>query len=217
MKTSHAKTNERQALTLLEVVIVVATILVAVSLLLPFLARSKTTATHVSCSNNLKQIGLAFRIFSTDSTDNFPMQVSTNRGGSGEFGLPSEVFRHFQALSNELGTPIILVCPQDRRIGAPGFDHLANSNISYFVGLNAQAARPDVMLSGDSNLTTNEVAIHSGLFPITTQTRIAFTRERHAANGNICMGDGSVNSLSGWNQRKVFPNTNSFTNWLAVP
>lgn len=206
-----------QALTRLEVVVVILVTLVLVGLFLPLLARSTTKAARISCSNNLKQIGLAFRLFGSGSINYFPMQASTNRGGSGEFGLSSEVFRHFQALSNVLGTPKILVCPADRRKGAPNFDNLANSNISYFIGLNAEEERPDVMLTGDSNLTTNEVAIHSGLFPITTQTRIAFTRERHAANGNICMGDGSVNSLSGWNQRKVFQSTKSFTNWLAVP
>ena len=207
----------RQALTRLEVVVIILVTLVVVGLLLPLLALHTQKAARVACTNNLKQIGLSFRIFATDHNDAFPMLVSTNQGGSSEFRFSPEVFRHFQTLSNELGTPKVLVCPEDRRTSAPNFDKLANTNISYFIGLDAQEERPEIVLSGDSNLTTNEVPVRAGIFPITSQTRIGFTRERHVNHGNICIGDGSVLSLSSWNLLKDFQNTNSFTNWLAVP
>jgi type II secretory pathway pseudopilin PulG len=217
MKALHSRIGERRGLTLLEAVIVVAILLVVAGVLLPLLAPFKAKASRVACTNNLKQIGLSFRIFATDHSDAFPMQVSTNQEGSSEFRNSSEVFRHFLVLSNELGTPKILVCPQDLRTNAPNFDNLANSNISYFVGLDGNETRPDVVLSGDSNLTTNEIPVRSGIFPITSQTRIGFTRERHITHGNICMSDGSVQVVSSSNLWQVFQSTNSFTNWLAVP
>ncbi|PYM10678.1 MAG: hypothetical protein DME18_15785, partial [Verrucomicrobia bacterium] len=130
------RTNGRfKGLTLIEVIVVIAVIAVLIGIVLPWWANSRRPSTGMACSNHLKQVGVAAHIFANDNDDRFPWQISTNTGGSHEYQpAPNSAFRHFQVMSNELSTPIILVCPQDRKRAyamnwVAGFD---NRNVSYF-------------------------------------------------------------------------------------
>jgi hypothetical protein len=72
----------------------IALIAFAGALLLPALARAKGKAQTVQCVNNMKQIGLAARIWSNDHNESFPPDLVS--------------------MSNELVRPNILVCPGDK-------------------------------------------------------------------------------------------------------
>jgi hypothetical protein len=157
------------------------------------------------------------RIFSTDHQDRFPVQSLTNKEGV-DFGKAAAVFRHFVAMSNELSTPKLLLCPADRnRKPATSFSSLVNTNLSYFVALDADQTRPQQFLSGDRNLSTNGQPVQPGLLELTDDIKVGFTAEMHRFQGNIVMGDGSVQQFSGPRLTHVMRISRGATNRLSVP
>lgn len=56
-------------LTLLELLIVIAIIMILASLLMPALKRAKDTAASIKCSGNLKQFGYVYNMYSADWND----------------------------------------------------------------------------------------------------------------------------------------------------
>jgi hypothetical protein len=81
-------------------------------LMLPALAKAKDKAQRINCVNNMKQIGLAARMWSNDHGGKFPPD--------------------FASMSNELVTPMILVCPGDSsKTRAMNWSEFGPGNLTY--------------------------------------------------------------------------------------
>jgi prepilin-type processing-associated H-X9-DG protein len=89
-----------------------------------------------------------------------------------------------------------------------GFD---NGNVSYFVGVDADDAHPQMLLSGDSNLAVNGKSAKSGLLTISQNHPATWTSDRHINQGNLGFADGSV--WQGADDKKL----EKFTGRLAIP
>jgi len=191
--------QRNRALTLTEVLVVIFVIVFVVALLLPALAAAKRKHARIGCVNNLKQIGIAFRLWEGDNNDKYPMSVSVTNGGAMELIATGNVAACFQVMSNELSTPKILLCPEDtHRAYATNFSTgFSGANISYFVSPDAVETYPQMILNGDDNLLVDGKPVQPGILNLRTGTTIAWTKDRHHGVGNIGMADGSAMQVTG--------------------
>jgi len=212
--------RRNRAMTLLEAVVVTFLLSMLAIVLLPALISSPHHGgQYVNCVNNLKQVGLAFRIWEGDNNDKYPMAVSVTNGGAMEAAAQGNPMTLFQVMSNELNTPLILVCPQDKhRQAAANFNStLTSANVSYFINVDASEVCPQEIMSGDDNLEIGGVPIKPGLQKIWTNTPVAWSSGRHKFCGNIGLADGSVQSENNSTLRYWLRSTNSTPIRLAIP
>jgi prepilin-type N-terminal cleavage/methylation domain-containing protein len=173
--------KSKSAFTLIELLVVIAIIAILAAMLLPALAAAKRKAQKISCVNNLKQVGLSYRLWSGDNGDKYPQAVTYTSGGANEYvghaaaaptrNTPGMVF---VTMSNELSTAKIIFCPSDNLHTAgsgygtnfadalgvtPGTTTILAAagvltKMSYFINGDATEADPQMILGGDDNIGT---------------------------------------------------------------
>ena len=205
------------AFALKELLVIIAVTFVLVALAFSYAAKAKANSRKIACVNNLKRAGLSFDIFLNDLDDKSPTGVSINKGGSMEYEINGEVFRHFRAMSNYLSTTKVLICPADNRKPAFNFSVLSNANISYFVAADSADRFPRSLFAGDRNLMTNGVAVGSGLLVLTTKVTLGWTAAQHKHSGNVVLGDGSVQQFTSALLQEQSAHSGVATNRLLIP
>lgn len=207
------------AMTLVEVLVVTVMVVILAVVLLPMLAAPKMRAPRIYCLNNIKQIGLSYRLWEADNNGIYPQGISVTNGGSMEMAATGNVAQTFLVMSNILTTPKILFCPSDRvATEATSFTGLANANISYFVSMDVtNNANPQMIISGDSNFEIGGVPVKSGLLQLGSNASVAWTAARHKNAGNIGLTDDSVQSETTTGLQNYLRQTGLATNRLAIP
>ena len=143
--------NKRtQALTRMEILVIIAVLAILAAMFLPRLTKKATPryqrSTRINCVNNLKQVGLSFRLWEGDNNNKCPMSVSVTNGGAMELIADGNVAELLSSHVQQLSSPRILICPADQGhvsavISKKDFD---NSHLSYFISPDADESYPQL-------------------------------------------------------------------------
>jgi len=144
------------------------------ALLLPAFAKAKTKAETINCVNNLKQLGLAVRLYSGDNNDKFPLATNW-----------------CDAIMPQVGTSRVFQCPGDASMLRSGYAY--NAALS---GLAEADIAPDTVLFFESDGDWNA---SGGKELLVTQSRHYKTYVVGFADGSVQqIQEGRLSQLR-WN------------------
>ena len=140
---------KRRGFTLIELLVVIAIIAILAAILLPALARAREAARRAACQNNLKQMGIVFKMYSGESRDRYP-QIHGDQPWGNSLPASCENGQNRASLAPK-GASIypeylsdwnVLICPSDPTAGDEGVMVVtsAPSQSCFYEG---QASRPD--------------------------------------------------------------------------
>jgi hypothetical protein len=215
-----------RAFTATEAMIVVVMLMVLAVLAMMWVkdqqAKSEKAA-RIRCVGNLKNLGLAFKVFANDNDDKFPFATTNVLAGGNDHTL----WLHFQAMSNECGSAKILVCPADRErydniksdfsAGPDGLASVGNAAVGFAAGLDASESNPNSILLLDRNLVTNSWNLRGKVLLAFPTRPPAWDGSQHKLRGNLALSDGSVQQVTLAGLSNQVAQAGIATNHLLLP
>ena len=178
MRRGPKACGRRGGFTLVELLVVIGIIALLISILIPVLGRARDQANRVACLSNIRQIGIAFRMYASDNKDWCPWAAPLNRPdlyadwihwrtGINNQGLASSAIAKYlgggQGLANNTALEKVFRCPSDRLQDRPSFTQYPYSyTMNIYFGSNGDypqaCAGPPTRFSTTRNASENGVA-----------------------------------------------------------
>jgi hypothetical protein len=202
----------------IDLIFCIVAVIVLIGLFLPVLPNERPRASRITCLNNLKQVGIGFRLYASDGTLYPP------------YKLTNQAWQYFQIAEKYIGSPKFLICPDDPSSMklesiALDFDGTTNSlsdrrfqnkSLSYFYGAGTAPADLSMLLAGDHHLTSSGQFTHGTLI-VKSNSLIAWTKDIHKGEGNVALADGSAQQLSTSKLRQQLASVTNETQTLVLP
>lgn len=107
----HGRVSSDRGFTLIELLVVIAIISILAGMLLPGLARAREAARRVSCANNLRQLGMALKMYTSENVGAYPT-IQRKVGEDCEESNPGVLIFDGPTMYPEYLTEArVLVCP----------------------------------------------------------------------------------------------------------
>ena len=112
------KTNHKRAFTLIELLVVITIIALLLSILIPALGKARSLTKRIVCKNNLRQIGLAMRLYLGGNDDFYPSCDPYDPLPNGFWLWMGRGWRSFVEPylggNIDVKNPSVLFCPEDQ-------------------------------------------------------------------------------------------------------
>jgi prepilin-type N-terminal cleavage/methylation domain-containing protein/prepilin-type processing-associated H-X9-DG protein len=214
------------AFTLIELLVVIAIIAILAALLLPALARAKTSATRTTCRNQLKQLQLAYIMYADDNDGKLALNGGNVTGSStsGSWVVGNSLYETDDlgirrgTLYPYVSNPAIYHCPADHKqilTLTNSVTRIRSYAISIFLGRTDGSSRNISKLSSIRRPSSvfafiEEAEIENGIYavalpPSTRWPANDYPANHHQGSYNLAFIDGHAESVKFMNLAGLHP------------